>query len=289
VLGGGPFNAALALARLGGDSAFLGHVSTDVFGRRIRAALVGDGVSLELVRTTDRPTTLAVAEIGPDGGASYSFYTEGTSGVALAPEDARAPLPAGTRALHVGTLALTLEPSASSTELLVESVADDVLLFVDPNCRPSVIHDGAAYRARIERVAVRADVVKLSVEDLAFLYPGPRDRGAGRLLALGASVVLLTDGPEGATIVTGRGSTHVPTAPARVVDTVGAGDSFGAGFLAWWVGNGLGRQELADDAELLDAVRFAGEVARRTCERAGATTPTAAEMEAFAAAVRSGG
>ncbi len=286
VLGGGPFNAARAIARLGGAAAFLGYVSDDVFGRRILQALADDGVGLDLVRPASLPTTLALAEIGPDGGARYSFYTEGTTGVALSREDAETPLPEAAGALHVGTLALTLEPSGTSTELLLARAPRSLLVFLDPNCRPGVIDDRAAYTLRIERVAARADIVKMSVEDLGFLYPGPAEDGARRLLGLGAPVVLITDGARGATIVTDEASVHVPATPARVIDTVGAGDAFGAGFLTWWIGNGLGRAALTDVAELTPAVRFAAEVARRTVERAGATTPTRAEMAAFANELR---
>ena len=278
VLGGGPFNAARASSRLGHPTAFLGCVSRDVFGRRILTALTKAGVSLELVRSTTKATTLSVAEIEGDGGATYSFYTEGTAGVAFAE---LTELPSATEALHVGTLGLALEPSGAATELLVAAADPGVLVFLDPNCRPGAIDDRPAYVRRIERVAGRADVIKVSTDDLEYLYPGPAERGLARLLELGPSVVFVTDGARGARVATVGGMDHVPTAPAHVVDTVGAGDAFGAGFLVWWLARGLDRAGLAEHDLLLPAAAFACEVARRTCERAGATTPTVTEMAAW--------
>ena len=172
VAGGGPYNSARAIARLGEDVAWIGGLSADRFGRDLEAGLVASGVSLELVQRTERPTTLALAELDPDGAATYRFYTEGTSAPAVQPGPLEAGLPPGTRALHAGSLGFVLEPMATTFEGLVGGLPDDVLLSVDPNCRPSITHDPDAYRTRIARVLARADVVKVSTDDLAFLVPG---------------------------------------------------------------------------------------------------------------------
>ena len=145
---------------------------------------------------------------------------------------------------------------------------------VDPNCRPSVIADRAAYLARLDAVFARADVVKVSGDDLAYLVPGVDPREAARtLLERGPSVVLLTDGGRGVVVLTRAATLDIPVPAVRVVDTVGAGDAFGGGFLARWVERGLGRADLADPAALRDAVTLAIEVAGITCQRAGADPP----------------
>jgi fructokinase len=276
--GGGPYNAARALARLGTPCAFLGRVSADHFGRMLRRELEADGVDLTYVVPTQAPTTLAVAELDAGGAASYRFYLRDTAAPGLRLDDVPA-LPADLVGLHVGTLALALEPVGTTLEVVATTVRPDALVMVDPNCRPAAIADRDAYAARIARLTALADVVKVSVEDLAYLAPGVDERlAARRLVTAGATVVLLTDGPRGVRVVTGAGEALVPAQPADVVDTVGAGDAFGAGFLSHWAEHGLGRDDLADLGLVRAAAAFATRVAGATCERAGAEPPTRAEL-----------
>jgi fructokinase len=277
--GGGPFNAARTLARLGVPVSFLGRVSTDAFGRQLRARLVADGVDSGLLVATDDPTLLAVAEIDADGGATYRFQTHGTAAAGLAPADVPNGLPPGTSALHVGTLGLVLEPMAATIEAIVLAASADVLVLLDPNCRPAAIADPSAYRARIDRLLGRVDVLKASVDDLAWLEPGrePVD-AARRLLDRGPSLALLTDGPRPVRIVTLRDVVALDVPSVAVVDTIGAGDAFGAGVLAWWAHAGFGRERLDDPDAIADATRFAIRVGSITATRAGAEPPTRAEM-----------
>lgn len=277
--GGGPFNAARTLARLGVDTLFLGGLSDDRFGRMLRDRLAEDGVRLGLPDAVDLPTTLAVAELDQGGAASYRFYFAHTSAPQVSAADARGSISPETRVLHIGTLGLVFEPLATSLEHLVADVPDDVLVFLDPNCRPDVIDDAVGYRARLARVLTRADVVKVSGDDLDWLDPGAAAIDAARaLLAQGPSVVLFTDGAAAVHVLTTSGSLSLPVPQVDVVDTVGAGDSFGGGFLATWVDAGLGRADLHD----LDAVRRATEraivVAGITCTRAGAEPPRLADL-----------
>jgi fructokinase len=154
----------------------------------------------------------------------------------------------------------------------------------DPNCRPTAIRDPATYRARLERILGRVDVVKVSVDDLAWLDPGASPvEGARRLIGRGPAAVLVTDGGRPVLLVTPSGVTDLAVPAAQVVDTVGAGDAFGAGFLAAWTAAGRGRAELADQAALAAATRFAIEVGRLTTTRAGAEPPTRAELSGVAA------
>ena len=277
--GGGPFNAARTVARLGQPATYLGCLSDDGFGQLLRAQLAADGVSLDSAMPTTAPTTLAVADVDAGGQASYRFYLEGSAAAALTPAAALAALPERVAALHVGTLGLVLEPLAGAVEAVADALAGEALVLLDPNCRPSAVADPSAYRARLGRMLGRADVVKASAEDLAWLEPGStaQDAAAG-LLGHGVAVVLVTCGSEGALVVTRNRRWRVRAPHAAVVDTIGAGDAFGGAFLAWWRMHDLAREELHRVAALEAAVRFACEVAARTCERPGAVPPRIEEL-----------
>jgi fructokinase len=271
--GGGPFNTARTLGRLGRPVAFLGRISRDGFGATIERLLAEDGVGLELVVRTDEPTTLAIADVDAEGVARYRFYAQGTSAAGLTTEAALAALPDAVDALHVGTLGLTFEPVAAAVEAVVERLAGRALVMVDPNVRPWAIADAAAYRARLARVLARTHVLKVSEEDVDWL-----GLDAHALLDAGPSVVLLTRGAEGVLVVTGEGEQAIKVEPARVVDTIGAGDAFGGGFLARWDAQGHGVSDLADREALADAARFACVVAAHTVARAGASPPRLDEL-----------
>ena len=278
--GGGPFNTARSLSRLEQDVLYLGRISDDRFGTQLRAELAGDGVRLDAVVETSDPTTLALAEIDAEGVASYRFYTEGTSAPGLTSEVALASLPEDVHMLHVGTLGLVLEPMATALRVVISTLSASALVMLDPNCRPALIPDRWAYRRQLEDTLGRSHVVKASEEDLAWLEPGAEPAAAARsLLADGAEVVLVTRGPQGALVVTEREERAVAAPPANVVDTIGAGDSFSAGFLAWWRLRGLGREDLRDLDAVVGATAFACAVAAKTCERAGASPPRLSELE----------
>ena len=272
--GGAAFNTARTIGRLGQPVAYLGRLSTDRFGTRLERLLAADGVRLDAVVLTDEPTTLALAELDETGSARYRFYERATSAPGLTPEAALAALPPAVGILHVGTLGLTLEPMASALEAVVEKLGGHALVMVDPNVRPSIIADADAYRRRLRRVVARSDVVKVSEEDLAWLEPQRSAADAARmLLQAGPSVVLLTRGAEGVQVVTGAGDVPVPAPHVEVVDTIGAGDAFGGGFLAWWRAQGLGREQLDDQGAIVEAATFGALVAARTVGRAGASPP----------------
>jgi fructokinase len=229
---------------------------------------------------TTLPTTLALAEVDATGSATYRFYSDGTSAPALEPGPALAALPPRVDMLHVGTLGLIMEPTALALQAVVEAVADRALVMVDPNCRPTFIPDRDAYRRSLAATLRYAHVVKVSLEDLDYLEPSLSPEDAARaLLADGPAVALVTLGGEGALVVTASGVDAVPAPKIDVVDTIGAGDAFGGGFLAWWRLRGHSRAELADATALRGATAFACTVAARTCERPGASPPTLAEVE----------
>jgi fructokinase len=279
--GGGPFNTARTIGRLERPVAYLGRISSDGFGQALGALLEADGVGLGSVVRTDDPTTLALAEVDHDGVARYRFYERGTSAPGLTPDDALGALPEAVDILHIGTLGLALDPVASALEAVLERVADHALVAVDPNCRPWVIDDRAAYLERLHRILGRSHLLKVSEEDIAFLEPDlPAAEGVRALLDRGPTVGLLTRGPNGALVVTRTAEVAVPAPPAKVVDTIGAGDAFGGGFVAWWNERGLGRDDLGTIDLVVEATRFACLVAARTCSKPGAQPPWRHELAA---------
>jgi fructokinase len=285
VPGGGPFNTARALARLGVPTAFVGRLSSDRFGRILRERLVSVGVDVRWAVETDDPTLLAIAELDEAGAATYRFHATGTAAAGLTSDDLPTKLPAEVSAVHVGTLGLMLEPMASAVEHLVGLVADDVLVFLDLNIRPAAITDAAAYRARLDRVVARTDVVKASVDDLGWLSPGlPAEVAATALARDHGAVVLVTDGGHPVRVVRAGGVEAIPVPVVPVVDTVGAGDAFGAGFLAAWHRDELRRRDLATRDAVALATALAIRVGAASTMRAGANPPTAAELDALAPA-----
>ena len=278
--GGGPFNTARTIGRLGLTPAFLGRLSQDSFGQQLRTRLDQDGVTLAVPQPADAPTTLAVVDIDAAGAPRYRFYLAGTSSGALEYPLLAAALPDDTTALHAGTLALVMEPIATSIERLITTdLPAGTLVMIDPNCRPGAITDRSAYRARLSRILRRADVVKVSVEDLAYLYPGATGRAAATaLLRQGPRLVLVTDGPRPARAFLPEQEMSVAVPAVQVVDTIGAGDAFGGAFLAWWAGNELGKSDLQRSGPVRNALRAAAEVASATCTRAGAEPPWLGEL-----------
>jgi fructokinase len=276
-MGGGPFNVARAVARLGQPATFLGRLSGDRFGQLMRADLERNGVRVAVADPSDEPTTLALVDVDPAGVPAYHFYLAETSAAAIGPAEAL--LPASATALHVGTLGLVMEPVGTSIEGLAVHAPGGVLVMLDPNCRPAAIPSRPAYLDRIGRILRRADVVKVSTEDLAYLFPGQDAApAAADLLSQGPACVLVTDGaaPVRAFTATKQIDVDVPAAP--VVDTVGAGDSFGGAFLAWWTGNGHGRAGLADPELVRAATQASVYASVVTCTRRGAEPPWAYEL-----------
>jgi fructokinase len=276
-MGGGPFNVARAVARLGQPATFLGRLSGDRFGQLMRADLERNGVRVAVADPSDEPTTLALVDVDPAGVPAYHFYLAETSAAAIGP--AGALLPAGATALHVGTLGLVMEPVGTSIEGLAVNAPGDVMVMLDPNCRPGAIPSRQAYLDRLGRILGRADVVKVSTEDLAYLFPG-QDAGpaAADLLGRGPACVLVTDGAAPVRALTPGKEIHVGVPVVPVVDTVGAGDSFGGAFLSWWTGNGHGRAGLADPELVREATQASVYASVVTCTRRGAEPPWAYEL-----------
>lgn len=283
VVGGGPLNTARTLARLGVPVSFLGGVSSDPFGQRIMRLLDADGVRLGLGEQVPEPTTLAIAQLDESGAATYRFMLDGTSAATVTPQMALAHVDHRSGAIHAGTLAMVMQPLADALVAVVGAASDDQLVMIDPNCRPSVDRL-PLLRASLAAVVDRADIVKVSGDDLDYLFPGTDQLEAARSLAADTdSLVLFTDGSNAVHVLT-SGRTEpavdvvldVPRVP--VVDTVGAGDSFSGGFLAYWMHTGLGRVDVSNLDHVVAAARFGIAVAGVTCQRPGADPPRADEI-----------
>ncbi len=276
--GGGPFNTARALARLGVPTAFLGRFSTDKFGQELAALLATDGVSLSLASTGPEPTTIAVADLDRDGFAEYQFLIEGTSAPSLTPSAMPEHLADDVDAIHIGTLGLTLEPMASTLAEFALRERAGRLLMIDPNIRPGLLDE--SYRDRLNSLIRACTVVKASDRDLAWLYPD-RDYAAAAadVLAQGVSLVVVTLGADGAFGAHRDVRLRVATPPVDVVDTIGAGDAFGAGILAWLHDHDLVRPSLVlSEDQLRSALDYACHVASLTVARAGADPPRKSEL-----------
>ncbi|GHJ38343.1 carbohydrate kinase [Streptomyces sp. TS71-3] len=275
-LGGGPYNTAIALGRLGSPAAFCSRVSSDAFGEALLDGLRVAGVDVAGVQRGAEPTTLAVASLGTDGSARYSFYVEGTADRLFSEPDE---LPDGTRAVSFGTCSLVLEPGASAYERLLRSAASrGVFTALDPNIRAVLIPDPDAYRARFRSWLPHTALLKLSQEDGDWLGGTP-----AQWLAAGPAAVVVTRGEDGLTVLTRAGEVSVPGERVEVVDTIGAGDTVNAALLhrlaaydALSVDAAAG---LGEDA-WRDILRYAARAAALTCSRPGAQPPFAAELEA---------
>ncbi|MBV7394900.1 carbohydrate kinase family protein [Mameliella sediminis] len=271
--GGAVFNTAIALGRLGAPSGYLGGLSEDLFGQILADALSASKVDFSLCPRSPRPTTLAFVTL-TDGQARYAFYDENTAGRMLTESDLPM-LGDETQALFFGGISLVSEPQADSYAALCAAAGDRVVM-IDPNIRPGFITDEARYRSRLAGMLTRADIIKISDEDMEWL-----GTDAASLLSGETRVVLVTRGAEGVDVVTARGTKRVPARRVEVVDTVGAGDTFNAGFLSGLHQAGLlTRAALAEATE--EALSLAADLGARaaavTVSRAGANPPWDTEL-----------
>ncbi|RYY87387.1 MAG: carbohydrate kinase [Comamonadaceae bacterium] len=284
--GGALTNSAIAAARLGQSTGFITQLSTDLFGERLLRHLEGNGVDTRFVLRSDAPSTLAFVERLPTTNR-YAFYTHGTADTLWAPMELPA-LPDSCRYLHFGSISLLAEPASSRITELVESHRGRRIVLFDPNVRPSLIPDMAAYRARVPRWVASCDLLKFSDEDCAFLAPGMSLAQAAAFFLErapnGPRAVVVTRGGEGATLYRpGRAAVDVSPPRVKVVDTIGAGDTFAAGLSVGLLEQGVERAEqlteLSDEC-WREVLRLAATAAALNCTREGCDPPTRAELRA---------
>jgi fructokinase len=281
-IGGSPFNVAMGLARLGEDAAFFGGISRDALGERLVAKFRKEGVSERYILRTDYLTTLSLVQKDEHGSPAYTFYGENAADRMVTEAD----LPVFDTPpafLHIGSYTALVEPVSTTLKALIERERRHTLISFDPNIRPTVVADMAAWRRNTETLVPLTDLVKVSDEDLELIAPGePVAEIARKWLADGAGLVIVTKGGDGATAYAPGFSVDCPGIKVRVEDTVGAGDTFQAALLA-----GLRHLGVSDRAALatLDARRlrhlleFAVRAAAITCSRRGADLPYRCELE----------
>ncbi|PXY30931.1 carbohydrate kinase family protein [Prauserella muralis] len=277
-LGGGPYNVALAAARLGVPTGFLSRISTDRFGDALVERLRASNVDLALVQRGEQPTTLAVVALEEDSSARYSFYTEGTADRLVADPG---PLPEAVTTLCVGTLGMVLEPGAGVYEAVLRREAErGVLTALDPNIRADMIADAGTYRARFLSWLPHVRLLKVSVDDAEWLAAGAGvDAAVKAWLEAGVTAVVLTRGAEGLSACTAAGEVaSVPTVPVEVVDTIGAGDTVQGALLAWLEQRGVRDLTTLGAADWAEALHYAAAAAAVTVSRSGAEPPTADEL-----------
>ncbi len=284
--GGSPLNVAVGAARLGVHTSLLTRFGTGRFGDALRAHATASGVDVSLSVNAKEPATMAVVSLNEEGAAQYDFYVDGTAESGWHASELPEPLPAGTHVLHVGSIASWRTPAADViTQLVVrEHKRGAALISFDPNLRPALVQDAEQTRDRVERLVHHAHVVKVSAEDITWLYPDePPAAATLRWSQIGPDLVVLTDGPnEVRAYRGGRQAANLPAAASSVVDTVGAGDAFTAGLLAALSERKLlapGELRDIDDATLAAVLDSAGLVAALTCGRSGADPPTRAERD----------
>jgi fructokinase len=276
---GGPMNSAVALGRLGADTHFLGRLSKDAFGRQIRQHILSANVKLDLATESSQSTSIAVVSLDEAGMASYTFHFHDTANFGWQVDDL--PTLADSDWLHIASLSCVVPPGA---EVLLDWMREVTCgVSYDPNVRPTVISDPATYWAKVQPwlrvVGQRGGIVKASDADIEFLARASRAGGDIDPVAVaaewveqyGLGLAVITLGPGGgAAVEPGGRVTRVPGFPTQVVDTVGAGDTFMAGFLD-------GRVQLGLDLEA--CLRRGAAAASIVCSRRGAQPPTSAEVD----------
>ena len=279
--GGGPANTAVALARLGTPTRFLGRLSSDVFGRLFREHLAKSGVDLSRVVAAREPSTLAVADVDDDGRADYSFHAERTADFQWTAQELADAAQGPVSCLHTGSLGLVQQPGGAAVEDLLADVRERATVSVDPNVRPLLV-EPAAYRAALPRWCAVADILRLSDDDLAHLAPAGTtpEQAADTFHADGARLVVITLGADGVFASLDGERLHAAAPAVQVVDSVGAGDSFMAGFLHSLHGAGAlgGRLGALRGEQVADALTFGTRVAAAVCAVRGANPPWAGEL-----------
>ena len=276
-VGGGPANTAKALARLSHDVQFIDGISSDQYGVMSRKELLDDEVKLDLALKSDKPTCLAIVSLAENGGASYEFEIDGTATFDFSLDWLPDPSRYKPNVLHIGTLVTVIQPGADVLYDWAIRVAEFAPIVFDPNIRPAVMGDRDKYQMAVEKWAAISSVIKVSDDDMAWLYPDQKYQDvAQRWISDGAALVVITRGAEGLLGITADGAAEVPGVKIEVADTVGAGDTVGAIIVEATIEKGI----LSLTDEVLKATLHRAAVAAGiTCSRKGAQPPYKHELK----------
>ena len=277
IVGGGPANTAKALSKIGIDTQFIDGISTDEYGQMAKNDLVNAGVKLDHVKYSDKPTCLAIVSLSDSGSATYEFITENTSTFDFTPDWLPNPQSEKPALLHIGTLATAIEPGASVLYEWAKSVGKIAPIVFDPNIRPAVLGNRDEYLKKVEKWVVISSAVKVSDEDLHWLYPGGViNEIANNWIELGVELVVVTLGEKGITAYRKNEQISVDALTVVVADTVGAGDTVGAILAEAIVKDGLSS---LSGVRLEMLLKRAAKAAAITVSRSGANPPTLKEIE----------
>ena len=276
IVGGGPANTAKALSKLGIDTQFIDGISTDDYGQMAKDELVITGVKLDYVKYSDKPTCLAIVSLSDSGSATYEFVIENTATFDFTPNWLPNPQSKGPSLLHIGTLATVIEPGASALFEWAQSVAKVAPVVFDPNIRPAVMNDRETYMKQVERWVSISSAIKVSDEDIRWLYPSLEiDQVVNNWLAKGSSLIVVTYGDKGLAGYRVGQKVIVDAVRVVVADTVGAGDTVGALLVEAIVKDGLSS---LSGVKLEMMLKRAAKAAAITVSRSGANPPTLKEI-----------
>jgi len=277
IVGGGPANTAKALAKLGVDTQLIDGISFDEYGQKAKDELVRAGVKLDYVKYSDKPTCLAIVSLSDSGSATYEFIIDSTATFDFNHDWLPNPQTDRLLLLHIGTLATAIEPGASVLFEWAQSVAKIAPIVFDPNIRPAVMSDRKQYVAQVERWVGISSIVKVSDEDIKWLYPSLEiDQIVNSWLKKGSSLIVVTYGDKGLTGYRKSEKVSVEALKVKVSDTVGAGDTVGAILVEAVVKDGL---DNLTGVRLETMLKRAAKAAAITVSRVGANPPTSEELE----------
>ena len=282
--GGSPMNTSVAISRLGVPCQFLGRISNDMFGCQLINHLKNNSVGTNLVLRTNDPTTLSFVQKQGDGQAQYGFFANGTADRNLPKEElSKINLPPEAKIIHFGSISLSMEPCGSTITEFLLNTSKNIMLSFDPNIRPSLVPNRDKYMERFKRLCKISSILKLSDEDLLWLFPELNTNEAiSILLKLGVSLIALTTGKTGALLINKNYRVLSPLFDLPVADTIGAGDTFHGAMLSYlYEQNWLDRNTLDNlSGEQLNTIgNNANKAAGINCSKSGANPPTNKEME----------
>jgi len=277
IVGGGPANTAKVLSKIGVDTQFIDGISSDEYGQMVKSELATSGVKLDYIKYSDKPTCLAIISLSDLGSATYEFLIENTATFDFTLDWLPNPETSQPSLLHIGTLATAIEPGASALFEWAQYVAKVAPIVFDPNVRPAVISDRRQYVRQVERWVSISSAVKVSDEDLNWLYPSFEiEQVVNSWLTKGPSLIVVTYGDQGLAGYREGEKVNVDAVKVAVADTVGAGDTVGAILVEAIVQDGLSS---LSGVRLEMMLKRAAKAAAITVSRAGANPPTLKEIE----------
>ena len=277
IIGGGPANTAKALSKLGIDTQFIDGISTDDYGQMAKGELVSAGVKIDYVKFSNKPTCLAIVSLSGSGSASYKFVIENTATFDFTSDWLPNPQTERPTLLHIGTLSTVIEPGASVLFEWAQSVSKVAPIVFDPNIRPAVMSDQEKYVMQVERWVSISSAVKVSDEDIRWLYPSIEiEQVVNNWLAKGPSLILVTSGDKGLVSYRMGEKVSVDAVKVAVADTVGAGDTVGAILVEAIMKDGL---DTLSGVRLEMMLKRAAKASAITVSRSGANPPTLKEIE----------